>query len=86
MSEFSKLKWRCRRGIKELDVALCFYMDTHYKKASKENITTFKQLLDLEDPMLYALLLGDIDPANDKQQELLVKLRKCGKRSNVESY
>ncbi len=86
MSEFSELKWRCRRGIKELDVALCFYMGTYYKGANKEDITTFKQLLDLEDPILYGMLLGDIKPENNKQQELLVELRKCGKGSNVKSY
>ena len=75
MSEFSKLTWRCRRGIKELDLALGFYMDTYYKKANKDDMTIFKQLLDLEDPTLYALLLGDIEPANDKQKRLLLKLR-----------
>ena len=86
MSEFSELKWRCRRGIKELDLALCFYMETYYKKANKEDLNTFKQLLALEDPILYDLLLGDIEPANNDQKGLLIKLRKCGKRSDVKSY
>ncbi len=78
MSESSQLKWRCRRGVKELDVALCFYMDTHYKKASREEISTFKQLLNLEDPILYSMLLGDIKADDNKQKELLIKLRHCG--------
>lgn len=79
MSEFSELTWRCRRGVKELDLVLNFYMNTDYKKASKEEIITFKQLLDLEDPILYALFINDLEPINNEQKALLVKLQKYGK-------
>ncbi|MCK5812902.1 MAG: succinate dehydrogenase assembly factor 2 [Cocleimonas sp.] len=76
MSEYSELKWRCRRGIKELDIILCYYLDTYYEKAKKEERFTFKQLLELEDPTLYGMLLGNIASSNSEQKKLLVKLRK----------
>jgi len=57
MSEYSQLKWQCRRGVKELDLLLTDYLEHHYPVASKNEKTAFKQLLTLEDPVLFTLLL-----------------------------
>lgn len=58
MSEISRLRWLCRRGMKELDVVMCAYLDQHYASASTDEQQQFKTLLELPDPDLYALLLG----------------------------
>jgi len=81
MSELSKIKWRCRRGVKELDIVLCNYLDEYYKKEYKDTnqqalTAAFQELLELEDPALYALLLGEIETANKNQQVVLKRLRK----------
>lgn len=52
-----KLKWRCRRGMKELDVLLLQYLEQHYDKASKQEQQAFENLLKLSDYDLYALLI-----------------------------
>jgi antitoxin CptB len=57
MSEYSQLKWQCRRGVKELDLLLTNYLEHHYSIANKNEQAAFKQLLTLEDPVLFALLL-----------------------------
>lgn len=57
MSELSKLKWQCRRGIKELDIVLIHYLEQDYPEADRQEQTAFKQLLELEDPVLFNLLL-----------------------------
>lgn len=59
MTELNKLRWRCRRGNKELDLLLINYLDQHYLAASAEEQQAFQQLLQLEDPQLMACLLGD---------------------------
>ena len=81
MNELSKIKWRCRRGVKELDIVLCNYLDEYYKKEYKDTnqqalTAAFQELLELEDPALYALLLGEIETANKNQQVVLKRLRK----------
>jgi antitoxin CptB len=57
MSEYSQLKWQCRRGVKELDLLLTNYLQHTYPFANKKEQMAFKQLLTLEDPVLFALLL-----------------------------
>ena len=75
MSELSRLRWLCRRGMKELDVVMTQYLDARYEIASEVEKESFKHLLDMQDPDLYALLLGqEICPNNDIQS-LVVTLR-----------
>ncbi len=52
-----KLKWRCRRGMKELDVLLLQYLEQNYDKATKKEQQAFENLLKLSDYDLYALLI-----------------------------
>ncbi len=58
MSELSRLRWLCRRGMKELDVVMSAYLERYYPDASREDQDLFRTLLDLPDPDLYGLLLG----------------------------
>lgn len=57
MSELSRLRWLCRRGMKELDVLMTRYLDEHYENASAQEQSHFKTLLEMPDPDLYALIL-----------------------------
>ena len=59
-SELSKLRWQCRRGMKELDVILSHYLEQHYVQADQDEKQQFKTLLLLEDPMLIMLLQGNV--------------------------
>ena len=50
--ELSKIKWRCRRGTKELDFLLLSYFNERYHEADKEDKNAFLRLLELQDPLL----------------------------------
>ena len=58
MSEMSRLRWLCRRGMKELDVVLVRYLDNTYESATSLEQERFRELLQMPDPDLYNLLLG----------------------------
>ena len=73
MSELSRLKLRCRRGMKELDVMFTRYLERHYATASTEEQRYLNELLDLQDPVLYGIVLG-LDPAPAHYQPLINKL------------
>lgn len=51
-----KLRWLCRRGMKELDVLLTRYLDARWPEAGERERAAFAQLLELQDPELWALL------------------------------
>jgi len=75
MSALSKLRWHCRRGVKELDIVLSHYLDFHYENANKHEQNAFEKLLENEDPHLFALLMKDIEADDSNQQSVLDKLR-----------
>ena len=56
--DLGKLRWRCRRGMKELDVLLERYVDERFCDASNAEQEAFRRLLESQDTMLYAYCLG----------------------------
>ena len=58
MNELSRLRWRCRRGMRELDVVLINYLETAYPVAGEEERAAFRRCLELQDPEILDLLTG----------------------------
>ena len=59
-----RLKWQCRRGMRELDVLLSGYLETSYPASDDMSKQAFRRLLELSDPELNAFLLGGTQPAD----------------------
>lgn len=74
MSELSRLKMRCRRGMKELDVVFGCYLENHYPSASATEKQHLETLLGMQDPLLFGMVLG-LDPVPDEYLEIIHKLR-----------
>jgi antitoxin CptB len=56
--ELGRLRWRCRRGMRELDVLLERYVDEQFCAASPADQEAFRALLDTQDTIIYAYCLG----------------------------
>lgn len=65
----SKLRWRCRRGMRELDSAMLAYLDNHYEQASVSERAIFVQLQEMQDPELYRLVSGK---AKEAQYQIVI--------------
>jgi antitoxin CptB len=76
--ECRRLLWRCRRGMKELDILLERYARTLLPGASADQRLTFERLLELTDPVLADYLLGQVSPA-DPQMVGLTQLIRSGR-------
>ena len=63
-TEARRLLWRCRRGMKELDVLLERFARSHLPAADEEARAIFERFLELPDPVLADYLLGDVLPAD----------------------
>ena len=70
----SRLRWRCRRGMRELDVVLQRYLDVHYGAASAAEQRAFEELLDQQDPQLLSFLMGRERPTDPDQVHVIAKL------------
>lgn len=63
MDELAKLKWQCRRGTKELDLLLIYYLENHYPLANPEGKQRFAELLALDDATLMQKMLVILENA-----------------------
>lgn len=53
----SRLRWQCRRGMRELDELLTQYLDQQYATADEDEKTALQGVLELPDPELMSYLL-----------------------------
>jgi antitoxin CptB len=60
--EAGRLRWQCRRGMKELDILLSRYLDERFGAASAAEQEAFRGLLEIQDPVIYAYCLGSLRP------------------------
>ena len=70
------VRWRCRRGMKELDVLLERYLERHYPAADARERAVLDRLLEVEDPDLHAWCMGRVAPP-DEFRPLIEKLRRA---------
>ena len=70
-----KLRWRCRRGAKELDVMLENYLNREFLTASKTDQALMVQLLDAQDPDLLRWFMGQDQPSDANLARLIEHIR-----------
>jgi antitoxin CptB len=57
-AELKRLRWRCRRGMRELDQLLTRWLEREWTAASDSQRDVFLRLLDSEDDRLWRWFLG----------------------------
>ncbi len=70
----AKLTWRCRRGMRELDVVLMRYLERDFDAAEATEQASFELLLSLQDPDIYDLLTGRITADDPGVQHVVERL------------
>jgi antitoxin CptB len=71
----ARLRWRCRRGVKELDVLLERFLARHLTRLSPAQVATLSRLLDASDPDLMDWVLERQPPPDAAYVPLLKMLR-----------
>jgi antitoxin CptB len=62
LTDLGRLRWHCRRGMKELDVLLERYVNERYGDAFPDEQAAFESLLEAQDPVIYAYCMGQEPP------------------------
>lgn len=57
-AELRRLRWRCRRGMRELDQLMLRYLDGRWPAADEAERAEFLRLLDTEDDKLWRWFMG----------------------------
>lgn len=74
-SGLRRLRWRCRRGMRELDQLLERYLDQRWTSASETERGAFLRLLDCEDDRLWRWVLGHERADDADLRDLIETLR-----------
>jgi antitoxin CptB len=72
----SRIYWRCRRGMRELEELLLDFGRVHYDGLSAGERHAFERLLDYSDQVLLEYTMGDAVPRDRKLAELISKIRR----------
>ena len=71
MRELERARWRCRRGLLELDIVLQRFMDEHYARLGETELRQFEMLLDLSDNDLWEMIALRKETENRSLQPVL---------------
>ncbi len=64
MGDLDRIRWRCRRGLLELDLVLEGFLERRFDQLDADQRRLFVELLDQPDNDLLDLALGRSEPAS----------------------
>lgn len=73
-AQLRRLRWRCRRGMRELDQLLLRYLDGPWATDSEDQQQVFLRLLDTEDDTLWRWFLGYEAPQDVEIASLIARI------------
>lgn len=71
-----RLRWRCRRGLLELDLLLDAFLETAYSALSKEEKQAFEALLCYPDQALWRYCLAEEPHRDPLTADVIAKIRR----------
>ncbi len=75
MGDLDRLRWRCRRGMLELDLLLQGFLDRDYAQLDVAQKEVFVRLLELPDQTLSEYLLGSSEIAQKEFVDVIERIR-----------
>jgi antitoxin CptB len=73
--EWNRLRWRCRRGMLELDLMLLPFVEQQFSRLSRAERRSMERLLDYPDQVLLEWLQGDGETHDRELNEIVKKVR-----------
>ena len=70
-----RVRWRCRRGMLEMDILLGRFVEQRYVQLDEQQREAFDELLELTDTDLWDLIRSEKEPEQARQREVLEWLK-----------
>lgn len=84
MSQRSRLIWRCRRGIREMDILMLDYLESRYDNATPEEQLIFEELLEEADLDILSWIMEKTIP-DDKYVGIIKFIRESASNAKQTS-
>jgi succinate dehydrogenase flavin-adding protein (antitoxin of CptAB toxin-antitoxin module) len=76
MGDVDRVRWRCRRGLLELDLILNGFLETRYASLDADQRRLFDELLEETDNDLLDLAMGRSEP--EPRYRMMVEMLRAG--------
>jgi len=70
-----RLRWRCRRGLLELDIILGRFLQKHAATIAEEELAALGELLDYPDNDLWDVVKGSSERYSPRHRNIVALLR-----------
>lgn len=75
VGDLERLRWRCRRGMLELDLLLQGFLDNGYAQLDEAQRMIFSRLLETPDQTLLEYLLGSVEIEEKEFVDVIERIR-----------
>lgn len=75
----ARIHWACRRGMRELDIAIMPFFEHEYDALNNDDKHTFVRLLECDDPDLFNWLMNHGEPADQELKRMISLIQKRNK-------
>jgi|TARA_B110000008_G_C16428283_1_gene346776 antitoxin CptB len=72
-TQINKTKWKCRRGLRELDLLFRNFSSKHLETLCEEDFEMFNIILDREDQQLYDFIFKNTSLGNKAQEDFILQ-------------
>ena len=72
-TDINKTKWKCRRGLRELDLLFRRFSEEKLDSLSQEDFVMFNSILDLEDQPLYDFIFKNESLNSPDKESFILK-------------
>jgi antitoxin CptB len=72
-TEINKTKWKCRRGLRELDLLFRKFSNNNLESLSEADLEMFNSILDIEDQPIYDFIFKNISLGNQLQEDFILQ-------------
>ena len=73
--DLDRLRWRCRRGLLELDLVFGRFLDRHLERLDARQREALARLLELSDHDLWDMVSGRLDAPDAGTAEIIELMR-----------
>ncbi len=75
MNDRNRVRWLCRRGMKELDLVINRFFESDYDSLSEQEQLAFQDFLNVEDPIIFSWIMGRSTPENESHANIISQLQ-----------
>jgi len=75
----ARVRWACRRGMRELDISIMPFFEYDYDQLSEEDKKLFVRLLECDDPDLFNWLMNHGEPQDSGFKKMITMIQQRNK-------